>query len=67
MIVAFAVVGLVLLGLGIWGWWVAPRLVPKELEGQERREREMELRRNALGYLLLAAIGLWFVIDILIP
>jgi hypothetical protein len=67
MIVLFAVGGLVLLGIGVWGWWAAPRLVPKELEGEERREREFELRRNALGWLLLAGLGLWFVIDVLTP
>ncbi len=67
MIVMLGVVGVVLLAISVWGWWAAPRLVPKELQGEQRRERELELRRNALGYLLLAALALWFVIDILIP
>ena len=58
------VIGLFFLVVGVWGWWAAPRLVDKKLEGEERREREMELRRNALGFLLMAALGIWFVIEL---
>ena len=64
MMLWHAAIGVFFLVVGVWGWWAAPRLVNKNLEGEERREREMELRRSALGYLLMAAIGIWFVIEL---
>jgi hypothetical protein len=59
----YGAIAVAFLIIGVGGWWGAPRLVSKDLEGDPRRHREIELRRAALGYLVLAAIVLWFVIE----
>lgn len=62
-IAVVAVVAAVLLGIGCWGWWAAPRLLSGERDEQYREDRTNELRRGVLAYLLAAAVALWVLAD----